>query len=353
MHRAAHPVRRRRVRHGAGHAPGRRAATRRPRLVDAGRLASGPASRSTARRPGSRARASRAGGSCGTAAGLAVASTSASSTGDPARDRQPDAVVDVPVGQDRVRFPVVAAQRDPLGAVPEHGRDQVGEVLAGRALPDEDPHALAALLLRLVERACTRGRTRRRRPGRRRAPRPRQARRVPVDPAVAGGRDLRQQLGVARHHAGEVHHLGHADRTVLVEQPGDLGGVHLRARALERRRRHAARRADPEGKRQPGRGLGPARRRRGTPKTLASSCGSAATAVVPCGRTARTNSSTQSLVDSRCMCASMKPGVSAAPATSTTSRASRGPQPAITPSAMARSSRSHSLVPGEKTLPAA
>ena len=45
----------------------------------------------------------------------------------------------------------------------------------------------------------------------------------------------------------------------------------------------------------------------GMPNTLASSCGSAATAVVPHGRTLRTNSSTQSLVDSRCMWESMNP----------------------------------------------
>ena len=37
------------------------------------------------------------------------------------------------------------------------------------------------------------------------------------------------------------------------------------------------------------------------------------------------------------MWASMKPAVSAAPLTSTVSRASRGPQPAIVPSAIARS----------------
>ena len=86
----------------------------------------------------------------------------------------------------------------------------------------------------------------------------------------------------------------------------------------------------------------------GTPNTLATSCGSAATAVVPWGRTARTNSSIQSLVDSRCMWLSTKPGVSAAPPTSTTSRASRGPQPATTPSAIARSVSIHSRVCGDE-----
>ena len=44
------------------------------------------------------------------------------------------------------------------------------------------------------------------------------------------------------------------------------------------------------------------------PSTLAISCGSATTAVVPNGRTSRANSSTMSFDDSMCTCASMKPG---------------------------------------------
>ena len=45
-----------------------------------------------------------------------------------------------------------------------------------------------------------------------------------------------------------------------------------------------------------------------TPRTFAISCGSATTVVVPSGSTSRANSSTMSFTDSRCMCASMKPG---------------------------------------------
>src|SRR5918999_2358253 len=89
----------------------------------------------------------------------------------------------------------------------------------------------------------------------------------------------------------------------------------------------------------------------GTPSTLAISCGSAATAVVPCGSTVRTNSSIHSLVDSRCMWASTNEGVSAAPATSTCSCASRSPQPATKPSATARAVSTHSLVAGLNTRP--
>ncbi len=89
----------------------------------------------------------------------------------------------------------------------------------------------------------------------------------------------------------------------------------------------------------------------GTPSTLASSWGSAATAVVPAGSTVETNSSIHSLVDSRCMWASTKPGVSAAPSTSMTSLASRSPQPAITPSASASDVSTHSRVASANTRP--
>ena len=89
----------------------------------------------------------------------------------------------------------------------------------------------------------------------------------------------------------------------------------------------------------------------GTPSTFAISCGSAATAVVPCGSTVRTNSSIHSFVDSRCMWASTNAGVSARPPTSTISSASRSPQPATTPSAIASAVSTHSRVAGLNTRP--
>ena len=55
------------------------------------------------------------------------------------------------------------------------------------------------------------------------------------------------------------------------------------------------------------------------PSTFAISCGSATTAVVPNGSTSRANSSTSSFDDSRCMCASMKPGTTKRPAASSVS----------------------------------
>src|SRR5229473_7656914 len=90
------------------------------------------------------------------------------------------------------------------------------------------------------------------------------------------------------------------------------------------------------------------------PSTLAISCGSATTAVVPCASTARANSSTISLEDSMCMWASIKPGTRKAPETSRRSRPpSYRPSPTTWPSLMATSTSSHSLVNTESTLPPA
>ena len=54
------------------------------------------------------------------------------------------------------------------------------------------------------------------------------------------------------------------------------------------------------------------------PATLTISCGSAITAVVPCGNTALPNSSGNTMPDSMCTCASMKPAVTISPSQSTT-----------------------------------
>ena len=64
-----------------------------------------------------------------------------------------------------------------------------------------------------------------------------------------------------------------------------------------------------------------------TPRTFAISCGSATTVVVPSGRTSRANSSTMSFTDSRCMCASMKPGDDVLPARVERLRALVVPEP--------------------------
>ena len=177
------------------------------------------------------------------------------------------------------------------------------------------------------------------------------ARAVAVDAQPTGRGDPRQHLRIAGDHAREVHDLGDAERAVAFDHLGDVGGVEVGAGALELRGRHAAGGVDRERDRQRRDRLRQRLDARRSPSTLASSCGSAATAVVPSGSTVATNSSIHSFVDSRCMCASMKPGVSAAPSTSTTSSASRSPHPAITPSAIASEVSIHSRVASANTRP--
>jgi len=80
--------------------------------------------------------------------------------------------------------------------------------------------------------------------------------RVTIDPLVAGGRDLGEDLWVATDDTGEVHEFGNSDCPVLVEKFPQLGAGELGGRALEMRRRHAARGGDPEGEGEPARSLG-------------------------------------------------------------------------------------------------
>ena len=264
--------------------------------------------------------------------------------------RQPRAVVDVPEPQQRVGLAVVGAERRQLGAVLDHVRDQRVEVLARRALADEQPHALLPPLVRRPRAGWSRGPTRRRRPGRRRAPGPR---RPGCARPRAGGRRrrcARASPGRRRSRPGKFmtsatprapwrsisSRTSPASRLAPALSNGDAG-TQLDAYTPKVNGSGAAASASAA--------------MPGTPSTFAISCGSAATAVVPCGSTVRTNSSIHSLVDSRCMWASTNAGVSALPATSTRSCASRSPQPATTPSAIASSVSTHSRVAGLNTRP--
>ena len=85
------------------------------------------------------------------------------------------------------------------------------------------------------------------------------------------------------------------------------------------------------------------------PSTLATSCGSVTTAVVPCGTTARANSVGVSFDDSMCTCASMNPGTMYWPRASMRSPPSYSPSPAIRPPNTATSTSSHSRVNTEST----
>ena len=87
------------------------------------------------------------------------------------------------------------------------------------------------------------------------------------------------------------------------------------------------------------------------PSTFAISWGSATTDVVPNGSTSLANSSTSSIDDSRCRCASIRPGTTYRPPASSVSRPRYSPTPAIQPSHTATSASSHSRVYTDSTRP--
>ena len=170
--------------------------------------------------------------------------------GHPVAHREGDAIVEVAGLEQGVGLPVVGAQRHAVGAVTRHGGDQGLQVLAGRTLPHEDPHALAPLLLGLRElRALVVGLHPGGQVGVERATT--EAGGVPVHPATSCGLDASEHLGIAGDDTRIIHDLGHPDGPVLLHQRLHLRGQELRARALEGGGRHAARRAHAEGEGQP------------------------------------------------------------------------------------------------------
>ena len=218
-----------------------------------------------ARRPGSRARASRGGRSGGTRPG----STSPSRGRPPARTPQATASRTQSFTWPSCRS--VSGSRSSVQSATRSVpcRSTVGIRAARLRLAepclDEDPHALAPLLLRLLEhRALVVGLDPGGQVGVELAAG--QPRCVAVDSAVAGGGDLRQQLGVAGDDAGKFITSATPIAPCSSSSSADLGGIELRARALERRGRHAARRADPERERQAGAPPPPAPQRHG-PRT--------------------------------------------------------------------------------------
>ena len=225
------------------------------------------------------------------------------------RDAELDRVahhrVDVPVLGDVLRLAVVGAERDAVRPVLGDERQQRAQVARRRRLADEQPHPGAQPLASLVERrrlvvgADPRRRVRLQIPAA-------DARRVAVD--VRRERELRE-LGARRRR----------------RRPGKFI---ISATPSTRRRRSSASRSpsvsarrgdsysdagtDDEAMKYTSSGM-PAEASSSqctpsVPRTFAISCGSATTAVVPSGSTRRANSSGSSFDDSRCMCASMKPG---------------------------------------------
>ncbi len=167
------------------------------------------------------------------------------------RHRQANTVVDVTLSCEQVGFAVIGTHRQASHTTFANERDECGQVLTGRALTDEHPHPLAPLLACLGQRRTlvvtldTGGEIGIELTAH-------QSRGMTIDTPVTGERDLGPHLRVAMDHPGEVHHLGHPDRTDGIEQLLHLGGAERRPRALEPRGGNATRRRDPERERQPG-----------------------------------------------------------------------------------------------------
>ena len=218
-----------------------------------------------------------------------------------------------------------------------------------RALADEYPHALPALFLRLLEfGALVVGFHARGQVGIELSPQ--NPRGVPVDATLTRRCYLGQHRGVATYDPRVVHYLSDANRSVHIEELGQLGEPEFRARTLEDGRGHAARSAYSEGEGEAAGCFGQRDNARDAEhvRYLVRVRGHRCRPV----RQHRADELVDpSLVDSTCICGSTKAAVREAPSTSTTSRASRGPHPAMTPSATARSLLTHSRVPGTKTLP--
>ena len=200
-------------------------------------------------------------------------------------DGDPAHLVDVALAVEEVGLAVVGAERAVVRAVLAHHRQQRAQVARVGRLADQHPHAAAALRQRLLgrERLVVGGD-----PGgdvgvQSRAD---HARRVPVDMR----RDHpREHVRVAGDDAREVHHLGHAERPRMAQD--------LRASRPARAARPATRSPTPgthdgaiTNTSSGSPSVAPSSHSTpSTPATLAISCGSQTTAVVPRGTTARAN----------------------------------------------------------------
>jgi hypothetical protein len=157
--------------------------------------------------------------------------------------------------KESVGLAVVGAEGGQVGAVLDHVGDQCLEVLARRALADEQPHPLLAAFVRVLEPGGlvvglgAGGQVGVERPAG-------HARAVPVHAPVPRRGDAGEHLRVAADHAREVHDLGHSAGAVALDQLAHVAGVERRAGALERGGGHAARGVDAERERQRRGGLG-------------------------------------------------------------------------------------------------
>ena len=139
---------------------------------------------------------------------------------------------------------VVAAEHHPVRMAADKRLQRI-EIARRRAFPDQDVHAAGDLVARLCQAdafvvAADAGLGI--------APRPLagQAGRMPVHRQAEAlrQRDPGHDGGIARQHAGEVHHFGKVKQAILAQEDGDFIQIQAGACGLERRRRHARGRAE-------------------------------------------------------------------------------------------------------------
>ena len=224
---------------------------------------------------------------------------------DAGRDRVAHHRVDVPVVGDVLRLAVVGAERDPRRPVLGEQRQQRVQVARRGRLADQQPHPGAQPLATLLERgglvvgADAGGSV--------------GVQRLPRTPGAwpstcRASAELRELVLVAGDDAGEVHHLGQAEHAPPPQQRLEVAGRERAARRLEARRGHARRGHEVDVERElrrrrraaSGRRRCRARSRSRAGRRRRRSCRAAA----PAARTRPTSS----FDDSRCMCASTKPG---------------------------------------------
>ena len=216
------------------------AATSRPSLYTrAGAKVSRSSSRTrSARRPGATApRSIRP----WQRAGCSVAISSAASGETPSSTATRHIWSMWPCAVEEVRLAVVGAERAVLGPVLADQRQQVAQVARVGGLAQQHPHAAAALLERLVERrrlvvgADAGGDVGVERPAD-------HAGRVAVGVRRARHVEPREHVRRAGDDAGEVHHLGHAERPRVAQDRLHVGRLERAHGRLEVARRHARRR---------------------------------------------------------------------------------------------------------------
>ena len=202
-------------------------------------------------RPGSPGRSRRGRRAGAPARRCSVAITSTSSTGTPSAHRDPAHLVDVAVAQQHVRLAVVGAEGAELRAVLAHQRQQRAQVARVGGLAQQHPHARAGASPAPPRPSSPRGRSGSRPPRRRPARGPTTPGACPSACEAPRTSSFSSTVRIAGDDAGEVHHLGDAERPPAAQDRLHVADRQLAPRRLERARGHARRRHHEHGQRQP------------------------------------------------------------------------------------------------------